>query len=152
MNEYNITLIGHRDISSEEHLDSKLYSLLYDLTKERSYLNFYIGRHGGFDIMAASVVKSLQKNIGKENIALTLVLPYHVSDIEYYGNYYDGIIIPQSLHGIHPKSAITKRNIWMADECDLLICFVQRKNGGAYTALKHALSIGKPVINLADRK
>ena len=33
---------------------------------------------------------------------------------------------------------------------DLVICYVEKENGGAYNAMKYAESVGKKVINLID--
>ncbi len=83
---------------------------------------------------------------------LILVLPYAVKDIEHYEKYYSSIIIPECVEGTHPKGAIVKRNKWMIEESDLLICYVEHKHGGAYTAMEYAKKIGKDIINLAQEK
>lgn len=49
----------------------------------------------------------------------------------------------------HPKGAITKRNRWMVEQADLLVCYVEQDEGGAYAALKYAKKLGKKTINLA---
>lgn len=72
-------------------------------TKE--YVEFYLGRNGDFDIMAASVIKRLQKEFSDDNSVMILVLPYPVKDFEYYEEYYDEIVIPKDLYGVHPKAA-----------------------------------------------
>ena len=89
------------------------------------------------------------KNFGNQNSAIVLVLPYVEKNIEYYEQYYDGVTIPECVEKTHPKQAITKRNMWMVEKCDLFICYVEHKNGGAYTALKYARKLGKKIINLA---
>ena len=80
---------------------------------------------------------------------LVLVLPYKVAQIEYYGEYYDGIIIPDVVSGAHPKAAITLRNRYMIDASDMVICFVENQ-GGAYSAIKYAKEKEKKIINLFD--
>ena len=89
-----------------------------------------------------------QTNLGKENSDLTLVLPYRVADMEYYKNYYDNIVIPDTLCNAHPKSAITLRNRWMVEHSDLLIFFIEHNKGGTYQAWKYAKRIGKPTLRL----
>ena len=83
---------------------------------------------------------------------MTLVLPYMNKDIAYYEQYYDSILIPACLSRIHPKGAITKRNRWMVEECDLLVCYVEHESGGAYAALQYARKMGKEIINLAEMR
>ncbi len=131
-------------------IEKKLYLILRDLLRTKAYVEFYIGRNGDFDMLAATVVKETQKAMGNENSAMILVLPYNEKNMEHYEKYYDSIIIPECVEGIHPKGAITKRNRWMIGECDLLICYIERESGGAYTAFKYAKKLGKKIINLAD--
>ncbi len=149
MDIYKVTFFGHRDFCIDRKVEERLYSLVGELIRTKEYVEFYIGREGGFDIFAASVIKRAQKVFGHENSSLTLVLPYPAKDIEYYGQYYDGVIIPECVEKVHPKGAITRRNKWMAEESDLLICFVERESGGAYTVLKYASVSGRKIINLA---
>ena len=111
-----------------------------------------IGRSGEFDECAASVIKRVQKACGNENSDMTSVLPYTVADLEYYEKYYDSVIIPECLCGVHPKSAITLRNRWMIEHSDLVIFFVERNKGGAYGALKYAEKRNKQTINLYTRE
>ena len=77
-----------------------------------------------------------------------MVLPYTVADLEYYEKYYDSIIIPESLHGAHPKAAITLKNRWMIEQSDLVMIYVEREKGGAYAAMKYAEKLNKRIINL----
>ena len=115
----------------------------------KPYVSFLIGRNGEFDEDAASVIKHAQKELGKENNDITLVLPYAVARLAYYEKYYDNIVIPERLYGVHPKSAITLKNRWMVDMSDLVIAYVERTNGGAYEALKYAEKRNKKIINIA---
>ncbi len=149
MNVYKVTFFGHRDFCIDRKVEERLYSIIGGLIRTKPNVEFYIGRNGDFDIFAASVIKRAQKAFGHENSSLTLVLPYAAKDIEYYETYYDNVMIPECVEKVHPKSAITRRNRWMADECDLLICYVEHDSGGAYTALKYASESGKGIINLA---
>ena len=79
---------------------------------------------------------------------MTLVLPYKVRDIAYFEKYYDDVIIYEGEERIHPKAAITRRNEWMIENCDLLVCFVEHNKGGAYKAMRHAEKLGIKTINL----
>jgi len=144
---YRVALFGHRDFCQHKRLDDKLYPLVKEVLRTKDFVEIYIGRDGEFDIYAASVIKRVQMVMGSENSELNLVLPYVRKDIEYYEKYYDRVSIPISAH---PKIAITKRNEWVVEQADLVICYVERKKGGAYTAMKYAETLGKAVLNLAD--
>ena len=37
----------------------------------------------------------------------------------------------------------------MVEQADLFVCYVEREEGGAYTAMKYAKKLEKKVINLA---
>jgi len=151
MKVYRVALFGHREMNDCLKTEEKLCALVRDLLRTEQYVEFYIGRHGEFDILAASVVKRERKIFGKEKCGLTLVLPYSDKDMEYYDKYYDSIIIPECLNRAYPKGAITKRNRWMVEECDLIVCYVERESGGASTALKYAKRLEKDIVNLATQ-
>ena len=150
MNVYRVCLFGHRDFSGHRIIDSKLFELLKRIIREKEFVEIYIGRNGEFDIYAASVIKRVRGMTDKSNCEFVCVLPYQVKDIEYYEPYYDSVIIPECTESTYPKLVITKRNEWMIDACELVICYVERENGGAYRAMKYAQKLNKEIINLAD--
>ena len=129
-------------------LDVQLTPLIQRLIQTNSYVSFLIGRNGEFDEYAASVIKLVQKAVGKEKSDISLVLPYKVARLNDYEKYYDGIIIPESLSNAHPKSAITLKNRWMIEQSDLVIIYVEHRHGGAYTAMKYAERLNKKIIVL----
>ena len=148
MNVFTVSLFGHREIDDLRQLENRLVPIIKEVIQTKSYVAFLIGRNGEFDEYAASIIKRTQKEMGKENNDITLVLPYRVADFEYYEKYYDSIIIPESVYFVHPKSAITLKNRWVIEQSDLVIVYVEREKGGAYTAMKYAEKLNKRVINL----
>ena len=145
---YRVSFIGHRVVEHYQNVEKQLEKTVRDLIKTKEFIEFYIGRNGDFDIFAASVIKRLQHDLGKDNNALILVLPYPVADMEDLEKYYDEVWFPDELSGVHFKSAITKRNEWFVDHSDLLVAYVIREYGGAYDCLKKAQQNGKKVIQL----
>ena len=143
-----VALFGHRDFCATREIEDKLYNILRDLMVTRSYVDFYIGRNGEFDLFAAALIKRIKKELDDSNCSMTLILPYKVKDIEYYEKYYDDIIIPDRVTNAYPKFAITMRNEWMVDECDLVVGCIQHNSGGAYKAVKYAKKSGREVINI----
>ena len=115
--------------------------------KEKKFIEIYIGRNGDFDIYAAMLVKKAQRLYGGENNELILILPYNDKNIEYYEQYYDDVRIFE-MPKLHPKAAITKRNRYIVEMCDLIICYVNAEEGGAYQAIKYAKRLNKDIINL----
>ena len=147
-----VSLFGHRQVDDLWRMEERLHSILKNLIGATEYINFLIGRNGEFDEHVASVIKRVQKEIGQENSSITLVLPYRMADLEYYEKYYDDIVIPDELHGAHPKSAITLRNRWMIEQSDLVIVYVARDRGGAFAAMNYAKKMNKGFINLFVRE
>ena len=147
---YRVSMFGHRDFDRHLLLDKYLPIVLRKIIERKDFVEVFVGRNGEFDIYATSVLKRLQKDIGRENSEIICVLPYTNKDIDLFARYYDSIIIPECLNNTHPKNAITKRNKWMVENSDLIICYVENKCGGAYTALKYAERLGKRIINLAE--
>ena len=147
-NTYRIALFGHRSFDGHSILDTHLFELLRDLIREKDFIEIYIGRNGEFDIYAATVVKKAQRLLGNLNNEFICVLPYKNKNIEYYEEYYDSIRIFEASK-CHPKGAIVKRNRWMVEICDLIICYVEHTKGGAYSAMKYAQKLNKEVKNLA---
>ena len=148
MNCLTVSLFGHREIDDLRRLDYKLAPILRELIQTEEYVSFFIGRSGEFDEYAASVIKRVQKETEREKSALVLVLPYKVSDIDYYEKYYDDIIIPESVYDAHPKAAITLRHRWMIEKSEIIIVYVEHDGGGAYAAMKYAEKLNKRIINL----
>ena len=147
---YRICAIGHRFITRDDEIESAIEKALFNIMNNNDIVEAYVGRNGDFDILFARVFRSLRKkqeHFGSHSISL--VLPYHVKDEEFYTSYYNDVIIPIP-SSTHFKVAITERNIWMIDNCDLLICYVTKECGGAFQALEYAKSISKPFYNLAS--
>lgn len=146
---FRVALFGHRYVDNLRRIEDRLTPILKDLMWKKQFVEFYIGRNGEFDEFAASVIKRAQKDVDLSNTALILVLPYSTPKIEFYENYYDEITIPEVLWGLHPKGAIKAKNRWMVEQADLVIGYVEREEGGAYTALKYAKQLDKEIVNIA---
>ena len=84
MNIFTVSLFGHRKIDDLKQLNSLLTPIIKELIQTKLYVAFLIGRNGEFDEYAASVIKSIQYKLGKANNDITLVLPYTVTNLEYY--------------------------------------------------------------------
>lgn len=104
--------------------------------------------NGDFDIMAASVIKRLKKNFRDDNSVMILVLPYPVKDYEDYEKYYDEIVIPKELYGVHPKAAITERNRWMVTNTDVLVAYIRNESGGTAACVRMAEQLGRAIIKI----
>lgn len=146
-----VAFFGHRQLDNLEKVERLLEKYVTDLLDKKEYVDFIVGRNGDFDYLVGSVITSIKKEY-KHNNSLILVLPYTIAEYKrkYLESYYDEVEISSFAKGVYPKQAIEKRNKEMVDRANIVICYVTKKYGGAYTAVKYAYKQGKQVINLAD--
>ena len=152
MDIYTVSFFGHREIGNALELERKLEAKITELIQTKQYIEFLVGREGEFDILAASVVKRVKKQMDYGNCSLVLVLPYmkaEFSDNEKdFLDYYDDVEICEQSAKAHYKSAIQIRNKAMVDRSDLVICCIQHKSGGAYKTVQYAEKRGADIYFL----
>lgn len=149
---YRVAFIGHRELFNIVAIENEIEEIAKGLMRKHEFVEFYIGRNGDFDILAASAIKRAQISCETNNSELILVLPYSVKDECYYEEYYDNIYYPLDPK-THYKNAIQKRNEWLVENCDMLIAYVEpNRVGGAMTTLQYAKKRGVNIINLYDKK
>ena len=151
---FTVTFIGHRYIDRFSFIEEKVEELVRELITTKEYVDFLVGRDGEFDQIVSSTVLRVKRNVFDANSTLTWVMPYETAEYrdneESFHEYYDEVeICAESATG-HFKGAIQKRNRHMVDRADLLICFVEKEEGGAYQTMQYALKSGKKVINIFD--
>lgn len=138
--------VGHRDCDTA--LRDRTKAEIKDIIENSGISTFYSGGMGDFDSMCEDAVLTLKRTY---KIKLCLVVPYFMQRLnthkEYYTERYDEIIIPE-LNNTHYKQAITKRNQWMIEQSDIILCHVIRTRGGAYSTLRYAVKINKPMRRL----
>lgn len=121
---------------------------------KKEYVEFLVGRDGEFDQLVTSTIKRLKRVLRDDNSALVWVLPYPTAEYRSYeadfATYYDEIEICPESAVAHFKSAFQIRNRWMIDRSDLVVCYVERANGGAFQTLRYAGSRKKSIVNIAE--
>ena len=142
---------GHRTASSK--IVESLKQQIRRLVLEEGIKVFWVGGYGDFDMYAASAVRTIKSELPDEGIELDLIYAYLPSPTAkeqqaYQAKLYDGTIYPEGVEIGPPKFAITRRNRWMVENCDIVLAFINRDSGGAYTAVKVANRKGKRIINL----
>ncbi len=148
-----VSFFGHRIISDYRAVEQKLYELLRVIIgRGGRTVEFLVGRNGDFDIMTASVVRRLKKEMNTDNVFLTLVLPYETAELrnntEAFENFYDSIEICEASADANFKFAIVVRNRDIIDRSDIVVVYVENEFGGAYRALKYAEKNEKRIVNL----
>lgn len=147
------TFAGHREVYQTHVTEAVDEAISAILSNGDDCFTFLVGGMGDFDGLCAGAVRAAKRRHPDKKISLALVEPYMKQEIntskDFYEQMYDDVIIPIELAGVHYKSAITKRNRWMVDESQMLIAYVYRDHGGAYTTLRYAQKQGLQIINIA---
>ena len=151
---FTVAFFGHRYIDNLFKVDELLEEQIRKLITEQEYIDFLVGRNGDFDQCASSTVLRVRKNVRDDNSSLILVLPYptaeYLNNEVYFHDYYSDVDISYAASKSHPKSAIQIRNREMVDKADLIICYIEKEEGGAWQTLKYAKDKEKAIINLAE--
>lgn len=151
-NIYRVTFFGHRYIDDLDYVENSLHALLENIIQSNEYVEFLVGKNGDFDRIVSSVIVNIARASDEVRFSHTLILPYQTSEYqnneEYYHKFYDSVEICHISSESHFKSAFKKRNMYMVDKSDLVICYVENNSGGAFEAIKYAYKQGKNVINI----
>ena len=133
---------GHREIPAD--LEPQLRAQVIRAITEFGVTRFILGGYGEFDYLAARVVASLRKEY--PTIRSTLIYAYP-PQYPYTPRVYTGTYYPKELTPLPDKWHIPCRNIWMADQCDVAIAYVNHAESKIFEPLDH-LCGHKPIINL----
>jgi len=104
---------------------------------ERGVTEFYVGRYGDFDRMAARAV--LEAKERHPEVRLYLVLPYHPAErpMEVPPGF-DGTYYPWAEERIPKRLAIVRTNRRMVDICGHLIAYVRHTFGNSGQIVEYA--------------
>lgn len=129
-----------------------LSEVIEDLILSCGVTEFWTGGMGKTDELFACTVRKLKHRYPQ--IKLILIKPYITGELKknktYYKSLYDDVIIPDAVVGLNYRQAIPKRNEWMVYNSDFLITYVNKKVGGAYTAKRYGIRIGKIIFEIND--
>lgn len=140
----NVTFCGHGEIFDRrpyiEWLDTILPKLI-----EQGADAFYLGGYGAFDHLAAHAVK--RQKAKYPHIESILVIPY--LNREYNMSLYDSSTYPP-LETVPPRFAISKRNEWMIQNCDIVVSGVTHDWGGAAKTLHYAWRKNRIIVQYPE--
>lgn len=153
----NICFIGHRKIGFGPIRD-RLVSAIEEEIKNSGDC-FKVGTHGEFDTMALSCLREARRIHSDIKIEVVLtslkkaekqLLYDDEFGKEYYEPYKDVETVVYEIEEEHFKRQIIISNQKMIDECDVLICYVNKKRNpsGAKLAMNYAKRKGLKIINL----
>jgi len=153
---FTVSFFGHRKMEHMSEVEMNLENIIRELLTHKEYVEFLVGRNGEFDLLAASTVCRMKRDVRADNNALILMLPYSTAELANnqasFEGYYDSIEISETAASGYFKAAIQIRNRGMVDRSDLVICCVTRKGGGAYQSVMYAEKRGKKILNVAVRQ
>lgn len=138
---YCCTFIGHRDCVPETQ--NKLYNVIELLIKEYNVTTFYVGTHGSFDYYAYTTLCELEKIY---DIKIIVVLAYLNNIPDYFDR--EKTIFPDVLEKSPFKFAVIKRNNYMIEKSQFLICCIDHTFSNSYNFIKKAISKKMKIINL----
>ena len=136
------TFFGHAECYG---LDDRALRLAIEDLISKGVDTFYVGNQGQFDSAVYTCLKQLRNR--HPHIRVCVVLAYLPTEKNEYDDLAD-TMYPE-IEG-HPKFAIERRNRWMIDHSDFLLCHINHTWGGAYKFAQLAKRRSKTVINLGN--
>lgn len=137
---------GHKE--SPDSIKPLLEEEIRKLIENEGYEEFLVGNQGRFDAMVYTTLKRLQSEY--PSIRCYVVLAYMPGrNTEYATIDYSDTIFPEGLETVPRRFAISRRNKWIVENSNAVICYVNRTWGGAYQAVILAEKRNLSIINLA---
>ena len=133
---------GHRECYG---LDNQVLKQSIEKLVNQGVDTFYVGNPGQFDSAVYSCLEQLRKRY--PHIKVCVVVAYLPTEKNEYNDMID-TMYPE-IEG-HPKFAIEKRNRWLVDHSDFVLCYINHTWGGAYKFARLAERRGRTVINLGN--
>ncbi|MBQ4443279.1 MAG: hypothetical protein II896_01290 [Clostridia bacterium] len=143
--------IGHRKVYYSDKVKERLEAAIAEQIKN-GCKSFIMGTHGEFDSLALSCCRKARDTYPDIEIDVVLT-SYHTvekKDEFDYVPYQDVNTFMYDIEDEHFKRQIIVSNRKMIDDCDTLICYVDKKQNpsGAKTAMNYAKRKGIKIINL----
>ena len=138
------TFFGHKD--SPSYIAPKLEETIERLIKENDDIRFYVGYNGGFDRMVIGALDRLKSKYRQINYSIVLYTP------EFDKRDFTGVetIYPEGIENAPKRFALDRRNRWMVNNSDAVICYVTHSYGGAYKFVAMAEKKKLRIINLSE--
>lgn len=145
---------GHREIKREHRAGmSDLLHRAISFAYEKGCRRFVTGGALGFDTAAAREV--LRFRLSHPDVSLVVFVPCLDQDMAWSARQrdsYDYILSSADevkyISERYDKSCMRRRNMAMAEECDIMIGYVGRERSGAAQTYRMATTLGKECYNL----
>lgn len=142
---------GHRILTGTDFDVHLLERVVVDLVKA-GYKRFLCGMAVGFDMIAAQVVLALKDEYGLQLVAC---LPCENQTDKFSQKnkaLYESILSrcdeKVTLEKQYVSGCMHKRDRYLVDNSDALVCFLRKESGGTYYTVNYAEKSGKKIIRL----
>lgn len=138
---YRCFFIGHRE--APESIYPELAQTVEQLI-EQGVTDFYVGRYGNFDRLAARAVIAAKQQ--HPEVRLTMLLPYHPAERKVIlPSGFDGSLYPQGMENVPRRFAIARANRWMVEYCTHLVAYVTHPASNAEKVVERGRRLAKNV-------
>ncbi len=147
-----VTFCGHSKCLLSDNEKEYLENCLLKIINDNADCTFYLGHYGNFDYYCFEILSKL-KLIYKD-IQLVFVTPYITKGyfkLEKLSTECDETLYPP-IENVPPRYAIIRRNMWMVENSNLLVCYINHTFGGAYKTYKYAINKKITTINIYNQK
>lgn len=142
-----VCFAGHRDFWRCIGVENKLFQIIEGLIQQ-GYTIFYDGNKGAFDEKCFKCVSELKKKYPQIKIVRILSNYQYDKEKFYLSTKIDESIFPP-IEQFYPKQRITKRNEWIVENSDILVCHIEETyKSGAYRMFKYAKKLNKTIIEI----
>lgn len=141
---------GHRDFIKEKYgklLEKNILGLI-----ENGVNKFYCGMAVGFDLCAAETVINFKE---KFDIKLVACVPCPEQDkyfpVDSKKRYRAALSKSDEVVTLAPfyfSGCMQQRDRYMADNCDVLLCYLSKNAGGTFYTVNYAKKQGKFILNI----
>ncbi len=145
-----VSFCGHADSVLTSNEEITLKNELVKIIKNNPDCTFYLGGYGNFDNVCFKILTQLKLHHPK--IKRILVIPYLSNSDTLKDTFknYDETIYPP-IENTPPKYAILKRNRWIIENSNYLICYISHTFGGAYKTYKYAKNKNIEILNIYQK-
>ena len=136
---------GHRDLCGKsDEIIPKLQKAMIDLIHQGVDV-FYVGNHGEFDILCSKIACDLKTIYPEIQVIAVLCYP---NELQYLKCQFTDFLMPLEIESAPKRACIIKRNQWVVDNTDYIVCYICDKIGGAYRAVQYAQKHKKKILDI----
>ena len=145
---------GHRNTVVTSELEENIKRIVRDLIA-RGINEFWCCEQGNFDWICRLVMFDLKKEFRFIRVCCVCAYnPQKYSQIrqESLSKMYDELTYTAEIADGPPRFAISRRNRYIAENADVVLCHLTHRSGGAYKAIKAAKNSGAEIIKITSDK